>query len=189
MRFVRLLLPILAVCSLGMGGRPPAVTVRFFCEANARDGSAFSTPYKLTNPPREAFLQKVPSVHEGQIKEVFPFRAPDGSWGCAFRLDNDGRINLEVVSTDHRGSALVGFVGTKRGNHPVVEMIIDRTVADGVISVPRGLTDLEIVALSKQFKVLGDRSQLPNVKLPSEKRKGGIFRKKEPTAPAAAPVA
>ncbi|HEV7868926.1 MAG TPA: hypothetical protein VGO90_14660 [Chthoniobacteraceae bacterium] len=117
---------------------------------------------KLKNPPREAFLQKVPSVHERQIDAIYPFRADDGTWGCAFKLDHDGRINLEVVSTDHRGKALVGFIGTKKGTHPVVEMIIDRTVTDGVIQMPRGLTDMEITVLRSQFKVLGgDTSEKP----------------------------
>jgi hypothetical protein len=160
-----------------MGEHVPKISVRFFCEANARDGTAFSTPVKLGNPPRDAFLQKVPSIHEKQIKAIYPFKAADGTWGCAFRLDNDGRINLEVVSTDHRGSMLVGFLGTKKGNHRVVEMVIDRTVSDGIISIPRGLTDLEMAVLRSQFKVLGgDTGPKPQV----EHRMWNPFRKREP---------
>ena len=34
-------------------------------------------------------------------------------------------------------------------------MIIDRIVSDGVISVPRGITELEMLVLRDQFKVLG----------------------------------
>jgi hypothetical protein len=155
MRFSRLLLPVLALGCLGFAERPPEFSVRFFAEANARDGRSFSTPMKLGNPPRDGFVEKVPSVHERQISSIFPFRAADGTWGCAFKLDNDGRINLEVVSTERRGTFLVGFIGTNKGQHRLPDMIIDRTVTDGIISVPHGLTDLEIAILSKQFKVLG----------------------------------
>jgi hypothetical protein len=154
--------------------------VRFFAEANSRDGSSFATPFKATNPPRDIYLQKIPAIHEGQINEIFPFRASDGTWGCAFKLDNDGRINLEVVSTERRGKALVGFIGTVRGNHPAVEMIIDQTVRDGIITIPRGLTDLEMAMLGKQFKRFGGEEP---PRLQPEKR--GWFGKKITPAPGA----
>lgn len=180
MRFLRLLLPAVALCCLGMAERPPTITVRFFAEANARDGAAFATPIKLGN--RDAFLEKVATIHERQIKAIYPFKAPDETWGCAFKLDHSGRLNLEVVSTERRGSMLVGFLGTKKGNHRMADMVIDRTVSDGIISVPRGLTDLEIAVLSKQFKVLGGASAVP--KLKPAKRSWNPFGKKEPQQPA-----
>jgi hypothetical protein len=182
MRFLRLLLPALAICFLAMGEKKNQLSVRFFAEANSRDGSAFSTPYKASNPPRDIYLQKIPTIHEGQIKEIFPFRASDGTWGCAFKLDNDGRINLEVVSTDSRGNALVGFIGTAHGNHAAVEMIIDKTVRDGIITIPRGLTDMEMALLGKQFKRFGGEEP---PKLQQEKR--GLFGKKKDPNPAALP--
>lgn len=177
--FRLLLLPAIALCFLGMAERPPTVTVRFFAEANARDGASFSTPIKLGNPPRDAFLEKVATIHERQIKAIYPFKAPDGTWGCAFKLDNDGRINLEVVSTQRRGTFLVGFIGTKKGSHRVADMIIDRTVSDGIISVPKGLTDLEVAVLSEQFKTLGGESPVP--KLKTAKRSWNPFAKKSAT--------
>jgi hypothetical protein len=168
-----------------MGSKPPKITVRFFAEANARDGGSFASPYKMTNPPGDIYLQKVPAIHEKQISSIFPFRAADGSWGCAFRLDNDGRINLEVVSNERRGKALIGFIGTSRGTHPAVEMIIDRNVPDGVISIPRGLTDMEISVLAKEFKVSGGERP-PSFKEPS--RGWNPFKKKPAAEPAPAPM-
>lgn len=174
----RFILPAIALfCCLGMAERPPTVTVRFHAEANSRDGASFATPIKLGNPPHDAFLEKVAVVHERMIKAIYPFKAPDGTWGCTFKLDNDGRLSLEVVSTERRGTMLVGFLGTKKGSHRMVDMIIDRTVADGIISVPKGLTDMEIAVLSKQFKVLGNNGDVP--KLQTQKRSWNPFRKKE----------
>ncbi|MGB8168656.1 MAG: hypothetical protein WCF18_14255 [Chthoniobacteraceae bacterium] len=186
MRVLRLLLPVIALCCLGMADRPPTVTVRFFAEANSRDGTSFSTPIKLGNPPRDAFLEKIAVVHERQIRAIYPFKTPDGTWGCTFKLDNDGRLGLEVVSTERRGTFLVGFLGTKKGSHRVCDIMIDRTVTDGIITMPKGLTDMEIAVLSKQFKVLGNAGDVP--KLKTEKRSWNPFRKKE-AAPALTSVA
>lgn len=169
-----------------MAERPPTVSVRFYAEANGRDTSTFSTPIKLGNPPRDAFLEKVAAIHERMIKSIYPFRAPDGTWGCTFKLDNDGRLALEVVSTERRGSLLVAFLGTKKGNHRVADILVDRTVADGIITMPKGLTDLEIAVLSKQFKVLGNNGDVP--KLKTERRGWNPFRKKD-AAPALATAA
>lgn len=179
MRASRLLLTAIALCGLAMGERPKEISVRFFSEANARDTSAFATPIKLGNPPRDAFLQKVPAINERQIRAIYPFRTQDGTWGCAFKLDHDGRLALEVVSTEQRGTFLVGFLGTKKGNHRMVDLLIDKPVTDGVISVPHGLTDLEIAVLSKQFKVLGN-AETPTVK--KESKGMWPFGKKKPAA-------
>ena len=35
-------------------------------------------------------------------------------------------------------------------------MIIDRVVTDGVITIPRGLTDIEVTLLRKEFKIMGE---------------------------------
>lgn len=158
-----------------MAERPKTISVRFYAEANARDGRSFSTPIKLGNPPHDAFLERIPAIHERQIQAIYPFAAPDGTWGCAFKLDHEGRINLEVVSTERRGTLLVGFIATKAGSHRLTEMLIDRPVTDGIISVPRGFTGLEISALSKEFRVLGGaNAPKPELKF----RMWNPFRKK-----------
>ena len=149
----RLFLIVLALAGLGMSQKP-AVTVRFYAEANARDTEAFSKPVTLHNPEREAFIEKVPSISERSIKAMYPFQVTDGSWGAAFKLDNDGRINLEVLSTNRRGSSMVIFVVTAKGAHQVVDVVIDRKVRDGVIVIPRGLTPLEMEALKKRYGAL-----------------------------------
>lgn len=137
----------------------PALTVRFHTEANARDGDSFAIPVNLTYQRRKAFMNRVPAFSELQISAIYPFAAGDGTSGCLFQLNPQGRIRLETLSSESRGTALVVFVGTKTGQHQVIDMIIDQPVSDGVISVPRGLTDLEIIAMRKQFKVLGGETK------------------------------
>ena len=150
---LRLFPVVLALACLAMS-KKPAVTVRFYAEANPRDGDAFSKKVTLHNPEREAYIEKVPSVSERSIKAMYPFQAADGTWGAAFKLDNKGRIDLELLSGGRRGSSMVIFVVTDKGIHQVVDVLIDRKVRDGVITIPRGLTELEVAALTKEYGAL-----------------------------------
>src|SRR5690349_18301086 len=120
----RLFIPLIALLLLCGAAKKPELTVRFHTEANQRDGDAFASPIQLKYPPRPAFIEKVPSLSERNIQAIYPFEAPDGTWGCAFKLDNSGRINLEVLSTERRGTSLIAFVSTKANTHQVAEMII-----------------------------------------------------------------
>jgi len=155
---LRLLSASLACAFLGMGNKP-VISVRFYAEANKQDTERFARPITLRNPPREAFVESVPTIHEKQIRAVYPFQAKDGSWGCAFKLDNSGRINLEVVSTTRRDGTLVAFVGTKAGVHQAAELFIDKPIRDGIISIPNGLTELQIAAITKSWPVLGQKKK------------------------------
>lgn len=149
-----LLCGLLAVSFLGMGNKPQ-ITVRFFAEAKAMDTERFAQPITFRTPPRQGYIERIPSIHEKHIKSVYPFQATDGSWGCAFQLDPNGRLALEVVSTERRGTYLVAFAGTKTGVHQVVELLIDKPITDGLISIPSGLTELEIAAITKAWPVIG----------------------------------
>ncbi len=153
-----LLCAVLAALFTGMA-KKPTITVRFFAEANKLDTERFAKPLTFRNPPREGYIENVPTLHEKFIKAVYPFQASDGTWGCAFQLTNSGRINLEVVSTERRGTTLVAFVGTKLGAHQVVELLIDKPIRDGIISIPHGLTELQIAAITKEWPVMGQQKR------------------------------
>lgn len=133
------------------------VTVRFHAETNARDGATFAMPIKLAYQGRSTYLAKVPEFSERNIVAIYPFKSPvSETWGCAFQLDVQGRIRLETMSNQAKGSALVVFIGTKNGQHQVMDMLIDRPVTTGLITVPRGMTELEVAALRAQFPVIGE---------------------------------
>ena len=154
MRLAPLLLLVLALGSLGFA-KKPAITVRFHIEANARDGQPFAMPVVFHHPERKGFMAQIPAVSERNIDAIFPFPASDGTAGCAFKLDHLGRTALEEMSLSNRGASVVAFVGTKTGTHQVIDMIVDKVIRDGIISIPRGLTALEIAALEKEFKIMG----------------------------------
>jgi hypothetical protein len=153
--FTRLLPVALAALLLTGGAKKPDLTVRFHVEANRMDSERFAQPITLKHPPRQAHIEKVASLSERHIQAIYPFRAEDGSMGCVFKLNQSGRINLEVLSTERRGASLVAFVSSKTGTHQVTDMEIDQPITDGIITIHHGLTELEVTALQKQFPTVG----------------------------------
>ena len=181
---MRLMLLCTAILTVALSHSCPAMTkktpiaVRFHTEADKNDSDTFSVPVNLIYQRRQAYLSKVADISERMIERILPFPAKDGTWGCVIKLNSMGRIRLENMSGTLRGSALVIFVSTEASRHQVADMIIDRVVTDGVITIPRGLTDLEVALLRKQFKILGETTK-PNLRskpkdLPSE-LPGGRF--------------
>lgn len=146
---------MLALACLGMAKKPP-VAVRFHVEANARDGEVFAMPVKFHNPPRDGHVERVPTISERDIQAIYPAPGADGSMGCVFQLNRHGAFSLQTLSTEKRGASLVVFLSTKAGTHQVIDMLIDKPISDGIIYVPRGLTQMEVTALQKQFPLMGD---------------------------------
>jgi hypothetical protein len=159
MKTARLLLFLPLVLLFVAAAKKPTVALRFHVETNARDGDVFAMPIKFQNPPRDGYVERVPSLSERDVRAIFPTNAGDGSLGCAFMLTSHGRMSLQTFSTERRGSSLVIFVSTKTGTHQVIDMAIDKPITDGIIYVPRGLTELEIAALQKQFPTAGQREK------------------------------
>ena len=155
---IYLLCALLGVASLGMGDKLP-VTIRFYAEANAQDTDKFASPIHLENPPRDAYIERIPVIHERMIKAIYPFKAPNGTWGCAFKLDHAGRIGLEMLSSSRRGTSLVAMLSTKAHSRILIDMLIDKPISDGIISIPYGFTELEIGVLSKEFPVIGQKKK------------------------------
>ena len=163
----------------------PKVSIRFHAEANPHDGSSFAMPVKLQYMRRDAHLNRVPAFSERQVQTIFPFQADDGTCGCVFKLDAQGRIRLETMSSEQLNTALVVFVATKHGQHQVMDMLIDRPVTTGMITVPRGFTAIEIAVMKEQFPVIGeekDKDKKKKKKAEPEKEdvtNWGIDRKRD----------
>ncbi len=153
----RILAAILAMGASALGSsQKPKVTVRFHPEVNPNDGATFSMPVKLQYQRRAAYVARVPVFSEKQIKAIYPFPADDGTWGCFFQLDDQGRIRLESVSSEQLHTALVLFIGTKTGQHQVIDMLIDKPITSGTITIPRGMTEAEVFVMKQQFPVIGE---------------------------------
>ncbi len=128
--------------------RKPKISLRFHLEAKAIDTEKFSTPITLEYARREAFISKIPVISEMDVQRIHPYTADDGTYGCVFYLDNHGKLALDTLSIQHRKEALVVFLNGRQ----VMDMLIDRRISDGVITIPFGLAGAEVEALQKAFK-------------------------------------
>lgn len=163
--------PLLALCCVAGGKKEPVVTVRFHTEANELDGAAFATPVRLRYPPREAYIGTMPDVTERDVLAVWPYTAADGTAGCAFKLNERGRIAVSAFSTERRGTSLVAFINGRQ----VVDMQIDAPVNDGILTIPRGLAAAEIELLLQKWPVIGQPQGKPK-KPKREKKKDDLYR-------------
>lgn len=147
---------VLAVALLVSGfARKPKMSVRFHVEATGNAGGSFTLKAKLVNPPRETFLESIPFASERNVVAIYPVVNADSSLGCVFKLDQSGALGLRTVSTERRGASMVPFISTKGGTHQLVDLPIDKPIVDGLIYIPRGITNGEMEALKKQFPQMG----------------------------------
>jgi hypothetical protein len=149
------MLPLLLLLFVAAAKKQATVTVRFHTETNARDGEQFASPATLMYPPRKVFLSRVPDISEVNIQAIYPFQAADGTFGCSFKLDENGRIALDTLSVDRRGTSLVAFVNGRQ----VIDMQIDKRVSDAIVTIPRGLAPQEVQGLSRKFKIIGQEKK------------------------------
>jgi len=146
---------LLALALLVSGfARKPKINVRFHVEATGNAGGSFTIKAKFVNPPRDGFVESIPFASERNIVGIYPVLNPDSSLGCVFKLDQSGSLGLRTVSTERRGASMVSYISTKGGTHQLVDLPIDKPIVDGMIYIPRGITNGEMEVLKKQFPLM-----------------------------------
>lgn len=143
-----MLCALLALGFTAMSGKPK-LTVAFFVQANQLDTNSFSTPLTLLHSDAKIFIRKIPELTEDNIIEIYPIPASDGTYGCVFKLDEDGKVKLTSLSTRMRGSVLVALINGEQ----VADLLIDRPVSDGLITIPDGITPQTMTLLKKSYRV------------------------------------
>ncbi len=150
----RLALPLLAFFLVAFSKKLPPTTVRFYEEADPQTTENFQMPVQLQFPPRQTYIQKVPVISERDVETIYLFPAADGTMGCAFKLDLNGTAKLDRVSVERRGTSLVAVVNGRQ----ITDMLIDRRVSDGILSIPGGLTGDDVQRLTKAFRTMKPRT-------------------------------
>lgn len=138
------------VQAAGSKKRDPSIAVRFHAEVSTYDPS-FAAKVTVGNPPRPLIVEKIPSLSERDIASFYPYRAGDGTFSAVFQMDRHGQAVLEALSSQSRGHLLVAAVSGR----PVAVMKIDKTISDGVIFIPSGLTESDIRELGASFSLMG----------------------------------
>lgn len=142
--------------------RKNGCTVRFHLQVDgtASASNPFARQVQLLNPPRQIFVESSAGLSERQVEAVYTFPAADGTWGALFRLETSGRKILSQLSSSNRGRCFVVFVGNHKTARQLPEdLLIDDTVLDGLLPIPRGLSYAEALLLQKNFRALNPASK------------------------------
>jgi hypothetical protein len=135
--------------------KPRHCTFRVHTQANPKDTGAFATAVRAQVSGKTVAIEKIPRISENDVNSFYPYAAANGSYGALFQLDEHGRIALDALSLERKGSLLFVFINGR----PITELEIDRRVSDGKIYVPSGLTAADIESMKKDWRLIGQRKR------------------------------
>ena len=130
-------------------------TVRLHAQGNENDGSVFATPVTTPMSGKNIFIEKIPTISEHDVSTYRPYQAANGSFGVLLQLDDHGRLALDTLSVERRGSAVLVFINGRI----VTELLIDRRVSDGQIFIASGLTAADIESMQKSWPQIGAKKR------------------------------
>jgi hypothetical protein len=88
--------------------KPRPCTLRVHTEANANGGPVFTAQILVAG--KAATVEKIPAISEQNIVAFRVYPAADGTHGVLFQLNEHGRLALDSLSIERRGSSLFIFV-------------------------------------------------------------------------------
>ena len=128
--------------------RKPRCTLRAHVEANAQDGPVFSSRLRSPTTGREVNIAKVPAISELDVVGFQAYPAANGTYGVLFHLNDHGKLALDTLSVERRGSSLFVFVNGRLAD----ELQIDRRVSDGKLYIASGLTAHDVELMKKDWR-------------------------------------
>ena len=95
-------------------------------------------------------------ISEHDVSAYRPYPAARWKFRRLLQLDEHGRLALDTLSVERRGSTVTGVHGDGR---IVTELLIDRRVSDGQIFVASGLTAADIALMQKTWPEIGAKKR------------------------------
>ena len=135
--------------------KQPRCTFRLHCEANAHDSDVFATQFVSMFTHKPVVMEKTASITELDVAAFYPIQASDGTFGAVFQLNDHGRLALDTLSVERRGTFLHVFVNGR----PAAELQIDRRVADGRLYIASGFTAADIETMRKDWPPRSERTK------------------------------
>jgi hypothetical protein len=153
----------LAICLLlalpaprvAAAAKPRHCTLRIHAQANPRDTDTFATSVRAQVSGKDVAIEKMPWLSERDVIAFGPYPAGNGTFGALLQLDEHGRVVLDTLSVERRGSFLFIFVNGR----PITELEIDKRVSDGKIFIPSGLTAADIESMKRDWRLIGQRKR------------------------------
>jgi hypothetical protein len=124
---------------------------RLHAEANPRDTAVFATSVPAQFSGKNIAIERMPRISERDVAAFYPYSAGNGTYGALFQLDDHGRIALDALSIERRGSLLFAFINGR----PITELEIDKRVVDGKIYIASGLTAADVDSMKKDWRLIG----------------------------------
>ena len=128
---------------------------RVHAEANPNDTATFSTSVRALYSGKQVGIERIPRLSERDVVAFYPYDAGNGNYGALFQLDEHGRIALDALSVERRGSLLFVLINGRA----VTELQIDQRVADGRIYIASGLTKADIDLMKKCWRLIGQKKK------------------------------
>ena len=128
---------------------------RVHAQGNPQDTEVFSTSVRAQLSGKDVAIEKMPRISERDVIAFYPYPAANGTYGALFQLDENGRIALDTLSIERRGSYLFVIINGRL----ITELAIDKRVSDGKIYIASGLTVADINLMKKDWRLLGQRKQ------------------------------
>lgn len=152
----RLFIPLLAASALlcVAAAKKPTLDLRIHVEGLATEAPTFAFPSKLLNGT-EIYLARMPLLTQREVKAIYPFPAADGSQGVYLKLDGHGSGLIQQYSMERSGRPLIVFLNSRQ----ISNLLVDRPINDGIVCIPRGLSEDDIQLLSTVFPVLGQEGK------------------------------
>src|SRR5438128_12172475 len=114
--------------------------LRLHMEANLHDTAAFATSVRAKFSGQDVAIERVARISESDVTAFYPYHAADRTYGALLQLDDHGRMTLEALSIERRGSLLFVFVNGRS----ITELEIDKRISDGKIYISSGLSEADI---------------------------------------------
>ncbi|HXM32936.1 MAG TPA: hypothetical protein VN921_04725 [Chthoniobacterales bacterium] len=130
-------------------GKPRHCALRVHTEANANGGPVFTAQILVAG--KAVTVDKIPAISEQDVVAFQVYPAADGTHGVLLQLNEHGRLALNSLSIERRGSSLFIFVNGR----VITELQIDQRVSDGKIYIASGLTTNDIELMKKDWRLLG----------------------------------
>jgi hypothetical protein len=145
----------LVLTAANAAAKPRHCIFRVHTQANSNDTEVFATSVRAQASGKTVAIEKIPRISENDVIAFYPYAAANGTYGALFQLGEHGRIALDALSIERKGSLLFVFVNGR----PITELEIDRRVSDGKIYIPSGLTSADIELMRKDWRLIGQRKR------------------------------
>jgi hypothetical protein len=130
-------------------------TFRVHAQANPRDTEVFATSVRAQISGKNVAIEKMPWISEQDVTAFSPYPAQNGTYGALIELDDHGRVVLDTLSIERRGSFLFVFINGRL----ITELNVDKRVSDGKMYIPSGLTAADIDLMKKDWRLIGQRKR------------------------------